>query len=297
MKLTRPGLDALRVGFNATFQEAFTAEPSYRDPIVERIASTTGENAYGWLADLPGMREWIGSRVVHGLAENEYRLPNRDFELTVSVQRNHIEDETLGTYTPRFRVMGRSTGRWLEELTWKALAAGFTSDCYDGQPFFDTAHPVIGENGDMELVANTDGGAGTAWYLMATKGIVKPLIEQTRKEPEFVARDNLDDDNVFFNKEFVYGTDARGNVGYGFWQMAWGSKQPLTPANYAKARAAILEMKGDHGRPLGIVPDTLVIPPSLESQANKIVKNALVDGGNTNEWAGTADVLMVPYLT
>ncbi len=31
------------------------------------------------------------------------------------------------------------------------------------------------------------------------------------------------DDNVFMKKQFLYGADSRGNAGFGFWQMAFGS--------------------------------------------------------------------------
>lgn len=296
MKLTRVSLDALRVGFETRFDQAFTQVPNLRDRVSELLTSTSGESLYGWLGELPGMREWIGPRVVHGLGEHDYRLRNRDFELTVAVERNHIEDDTLDTYGKRFEVMGRSAARWREDLVWDALAAGFTAEGYDGQPFFDTDHPVLDAEGRVTTYANTDGGAGPAWYLMATTGLVKPIILQERKAPEFVYRDDQKDDNVFFNKQFIYGVDARGAAGYSFPQLAWGSRQPLTDANYAKARTAIMNMKADYGRPLAIVPDLLVVPPTLESEARRVLKRETVDGGDTNVWKDTAEILVVPYL-
>ncbi len=78
--------------------------------------------------------------------------------------------------------------------------------------------------------------------------------------------------------------------------MAWGSKQTLDAASYEAARVAITSMKGDYGKPLGLVPDLIVVPPSLEGAANEIVQSRLVNGGETNKWAGTAQVLMSPWL-
>ena len=109
-------------------------------------------------------------------------------------------------------------------------------------------------------------------------------------------KDAPTDDNVFDRAEYVYGVDGRCNVGFGFWQLAYASKQTLDAAHYATARAALMGMKGDYGRPLGIRPTKLVVPPALEGAANKIVKSALTDGGATNEWAGTATVEVVPWL-
>ncbi|MBN8190503.1 Mu-like prophage major head subunit gpT family protein, partial [Salipiger thiooxidans] len=92
------------------------------------------------------------------------------------------------------------------------------------------------------------------------------------------------------------GADARFNSGFGFWQMAWGSKQTLNAANYATARAALSGMKGDYGRPLGLMPNLLVVPPSLESAGRKLLNSELGTGGETNEWKGTAQLLIVPWL-
>jgi hypothetical protein len=75
--------------------------------------------------------------------------------------------------------------------------------------------------------------------------------------------DNPDDANVFHKKQFLYGVDGRCNVGFGFWQFAFASKQALDVAHFAAAFAAIEGMKGDYGRALGIKPTHLVVPPSL----------------------------------
>lgn len=297
MKLTSETLDALRVGFKAIFNDAFKAEAGVADymKVAEVVTSTAGEEKYGWLGELPGMREWIGPRVVHGLAEHDYAIKNRDFELTVAVDRNHIVDDTLGTYGTRFKALGKAAARNPDQLVFNALKNGFTTECYDGQYFFDTDHPVINENGATVSVSNFGGGSGTAWYLLATNEIIKPIIFQERQKPEFVALDKATDQNVFSQKKFIYGVDSRCNVGYGFWQMAYASKQTLDATSYAAARAALSGMKGDHGQPLGIRPNLLVVPPSLETTALQIL-NAEQINGTSNIQRGTADVYVCPWL-
>lgn len=69
-----------------------------------------------------------------------------------------------------------------------------------------------------ELAANPE-----QWFLLCTKRPVKPFIFQNRRKPQLVAKDRPNDDNVFWEKEFVYGVDARCNAGYGLWQLAYGS--------------------------------------------------------------------------
>lgn len=296
MIINSANLDTLRVGFSTAYQGAFDKVPTMRDTVSEVITSVTGENIYGWMGELSGMREWLGPRVVKNLEEHDYRIKNRDWEETIAVKSNSIADDTFGMYTKRFDLMGRSAARHPEKLVWDALKNGFTENCYDGQFFFDTDHPVLDENGDPAIVANTDGGAGAPWFLLATNEVIKPIIFQEREKAKFVAQDDPTDARVFNNKEFVYGSDCRCAVGYGFWQMAWGSKQTLDAAHYETARTAIYGMKGDHGTPMAMTPNLLVVPPSLEGKARKLLNSENAAGGETNEWKGTAELLVVPWL-
>lgn len=288
-------LDAMRVGFKTTFTEAFKGVESQRDRIAEVVPSSTKEEKYGWLGELPGMREWIGPRVIHNFAEHSYAIKNRKFELTVGVDKDDIEDDNLGTYTPRFRVMGRSAARHPEELVFGALKDGFTSLCYDGQNFFDTDHPVLDADGNEVSVSNFGGGGGTPWFLLATKEVIKPLIFQERKAADFVYKDKPTDDNVFMEDKYYYGVSARYNVGYGFWQMAYASRQTLDETSFTAAFAALSSMKGDYGQPLGITPNLLVVPPTLSHIAKRLLHAEQIEGTD-NVLKGTAEVMVSSWL-
>ncbi|MHB2265816.1 Mu-like prophage major head subunit gpT family protein [Aliihoeflea sp. PC F10.4] len=296
MKITSPNLNALRVGFKTNFQGGLSQAVSQYALIATVVSSSTREERYGWLNKMPGVREWIGDRVVQNVSESDYAIKNRSFELTIGVDRDDIEDDTLGTYGPLFTEMGMSVAAFPEQLCFDLLKNGFSERCYDGQYFFDTDHPVLDAEGKTVSVSNTGGGSGTPWFLLCTGRAIKPIIYQVRKPFDFVSLDSPDDPNVFRKKEFQYGVDGRANAGYGFWQFAYGSRQPLTPETYEAARLAITSMKGDHGRPLGLVPDTLVVPPALEGSAKGILQSQLVNGGESNKWAGTAKLLMSPWL-
>ncbi|AUC54245.1 hypothetical protein CDO87_14140 [Sagittula sp. P11] len=296
MLVNAANLNDLRVGFSNAFSAGLDAAPSQWKRVATEVRSTQKEQKYGWLGKMPNVREWIGARLVQNLEQHDYAIKEKKLELTIGVDKDDVETDNLGIYGPMFTEMGRSSGAYPDTLIFSLLKAGFTTECYDGQNFFDTDHPVKDEDGNDTTVANTDGGAGTGWYLLDTSRALKPLILQKRKDFKFVAKDKVTDDNVFDMNEFVYGTDARMNAGFGFWQQAWGSRQTLNAANYAIARAAISGMKGDYGRPLGQIPNLLVVPPSLESAGRKIVNSENAAGGETNEWKGTAELLVVPWL-
>lgn len=298
MIVSSGNLRTLGTGFNAAFMRGLGEAPSQRALIASTVKSTNGREEYGWMGKLKGMREWLDDRVMNSISTYDYAIKNKDWEDTMGVDRNDIEDDNIGVYGTLFAEMGSAAGAHPDELIWAALKAGFNTNCYDGQFFFDTDHPVIDADGNTQSVSNTGGGAGAPWFLIDTKRTMhlKPIIFQERKPLTFVSKDKMDDDNVFFRKQFIYGVDARYNVGYGLWQYIYGSKQPLTAASYAAARAAMIDMKGEKGRPLGMLPDLLIVSGSNESAGLKILNNELDGAGGTNEWKGTAKLEVVSWL-
>lgn len=288
-------LRGIYVGFNTLFNRAFQTE----NPLYKQIAtispSTTDAETYAWLGDIPGMREWIGEREIQNLTASGYTIKNKDFELTVGVDRNAIEDDKIALYNPSMEMLGQSAAMHPDELIFKLLASGFTEKCYDGEAFFSDKHKVgkktvsnmthaplsleayivaratmmsltnakgralnlvpdtlvvppaleakardilvadyiNGTKNTMQgtakpLVAPQLAGHDTAWFLLCTSRPIKPTIWQQRKAPKFVSKTAETDDNVFMNKKFLYGVDSRGNAGFGFWQMAYGSDGTAT---------------------------------------------------------------------
>lgn len=296
--ITQKQLDDLRAGFISLFEGAYNAVKPDWDKVAMYVPSTTALNQYGWLGDVPGMRKWLGDRVVHGLKEHAFSIVNDDYELTIGVSRNHIEDDNLGVYTPRVKMIGDSAARKPDELVFPLIKNGFDSLCYDGQYFFDTDHPVLDEAGVAQSSSNIiSGGSGTPWALIDASRPVGAFIFQERKKPEFVSLDQPTDGNVFMRKEYIYGVDARCAAGYGLWQLACGSKNTLDETNLAAALANIKGRKGDYGRPLGLGTGKLIlaVAPDREYAARKLLQASQI-GGTDNVLQNSAELLVSPYL-
>ncbi len=298
MDVTTDNLNKLRVGFSGAMKRGLGQAAASWPRVATKVPSSTKEQRYGWMGKVPNVREWIGPRVIQNISESDYSIKERPWELTIGVDRDDIETDNLGIYAPLFEEMGLSTGAHPDQLVFALLVAGFATNCYDGQYFFDVDHPVLDVDGvTMLSVANTDGGAGNPWFLLDVSRAIKPIILQERRGfGDIVARDKVTDDNVFDLNEFRYGVDARYNVGYGFWQFAWGSKQALAAGTYKTARTSLMGMKGDHGRPLGVKPNLLVCGPSNEQAALELLNADRNAAGATNVYKGTAELLVVPWL-
>jgi len=291
MIINQAVLQGIYTSFSTIFKQAFAGASSMWEQVAMRAPSAGRSVDYKWLGDFPMMREWLGERVIKDLSGFNYEVVNKDFESTVEVDRNDIEDDQVGVYTPMVQGLGAAAKQHRDILVFGLLKDGFTTACYDGQYFFDTDHPVGGDS-----VSNSGGGSGDPWFLMDLSRPVKPLILQVRKEPQFVAMDRPDDENVFMRKHYRYGVDDRKNTGFGFWQMAYGSKDTLDGTNYAAARAAMMGFRNEEGVPLGIIPTHLVVPPTLEEAGKRLVEMQNDANGAGNPWYGTAKLLVVPWL-
>ncbi|MEW6378601.1 MAG: Mu-like prophage major head subunit gpT family protein [bacterium] len=277
---------------SALFNQAMEITQVYWPAFASLAPSTSKTQDYAWLGAFPMLREWLGDRVLQNLMLHGYSITNKDYEGTIEIDRNDILDDNIGVYKSPIQELGRSSKVHPDYLLAGLLAAGFTTICYDGQYFFDTDHPV-----GSSTVSNYGGGAGTAWYLFDTSRFIKPLIYQERQSPQFVAMDSITDENVFMRKKYRYGVDYRGNVGYGLWQLAYASKDTLDATNYAAARSAMMAFKNDNGVPLGIMPDLLVYPPSLDGNAREILLAERNQAGATNVYYNTAKPLCLPWLS
>lgn len=302
MIINGQSLRAIQAGFNAAFKSGFgSVEPTYSQ-IAMTINSTSALENYGWLKDMPGVREWIGQRVINNLSTETMQVVNRTWEHTFGVDRENIEDDRLGIYTPALQMQGETFARHPDELVWGLLRKGWETKGYDGQMFFDTDHVGYDENGKEISWANTDtqtppSPTAPLWFLLdLSRTYAKPLVFQLRKAPEFTAKTKSSDDNVFFEKEFLYGADARYAAAFGFYQFAWGSAQAPTAANYEIARAALMTQRRRDGSPMPTGRLTLVCGPSYERYARELLKAKLVVNGNDNVWLDTADLIVSPYL-
>ncbi|MGL5304972.1 MAG: Mu-like prophage major head subunit gpT family protein [Aeromonas veronii] len=268
------------------------------EKIATRIPSNGGKNTYDWLGRWPKLRKWAGAKVINNIKANGYSIENEDFEATVSVPRNDLEDGKGALYTSLMEQAGQSAKEFPDDLVFGLVNLAFTEKCYDGRPMIDDAHPVgngpttQSNKGTMPLSADSldaaDASLGYAranirqrkdaegkpmnftpnllmvgpqlentarnllvlekfkdgtpnpykgafellvsnliedpdqWFLMCTTKKLKPFIFQPRKDPEVIST-GLASPEVFNLGEYHFSVEARGNAGFGFWQMIFGS--------------------------------------------------------------------------
>ena len=302
MALVTPALlTALFTGFKTEFEQGKSEAMPQFNKIASVIKSTSASNTYGWLGKFPSLAKWIGDRNIQSMKSQAYTITNDDYESTVGVDRNDIEDDNLGVYSPIFKEMGNAAAIHPDEMIFPLLAAGFTTLCYDGQNYFDEEHPVYpNADGTGAAVSTANMAAdvdytGDAWYVLDTSKALKPLIFQQRKMPNLLAMTKMDDEAVFTRKEYRYGVDCRDAAGFGFWQLAFANKRALTPDNLWDSIEKMRSFTADGGRKLGIKPTMLVVPASMEKLATRMLEREL-DSNSSNELKGRVELLVADYL-
>lgn len=309
MLVSRSGasLSDIFTGFKTNFNKGFEGAKSTISTIAMEVPSTAGEENYAWLGNFPMIWEWVGDRIIQNLSAWKYTIKNKNFEMTVKVSGNEMEDDQYGLFSPLMLEMGREAAIHPDRMAYTMLKDGFTNLCYDGQNFFDADHPVEDADGVVATVSNMQAGTGPAWFMIDASRQMRPLVYQKRRPYRFVSLDKDSDANVFWQNEYIYGCDGRSNVGFGLWQLAFGSKADLTHENYEAARTAMASLTKDGGAKLGITPTHLVVPQELEGAARRVVKNGtrVITVGTaetpqdvviSNEWQDTADLLVSAYL-
>jgi phage major head subunit gpT-like protein len=144
MDINAANLEALRKTYNTLFQQGLAFVPPVDISFMTRdFPSSTAANFYAWMDQIPGFREWVGDRLFKNVRSGKFELINRDWEDSVSMSRNDIEDDQYGVYGPLVQMMGEMWTLKKYQLAIDVLLANGV--CFTGKAFFAENHPY-GDN-------------------------------------------------------------------------------------------------------------------------------------------------------
>ncbi len=135
---------------NSQFRSDYDA--AYSDPKIVSFVDRKAERIYtpgvetvvnGWLAETPIFQKVTiaGNRQMKRLASRAYVLRNEDYQLGYKMHKNDIKYDRIGIYSNHAKRSGREAKLVWDRILTAAQLAGHTTKCYDGQNFYDTAHP------------------------------------------------------------------------------------------------------------------------------------------------------------
>ena len=311
MDINIGSMNALTARINLAFNKYIPTVDSHYGKIAMTIPSSAGENVYPRIAELPGMREWIGQRVMHRIsAQERFTIVNRTYEQAFSIRREDLEDDQYGFLTPAVEQLAADAAKLPDRLVFGLLETGHKTLGIDGQYFFDEDHEGTDRTGRATAFSNilrpgTTESASPAWYLFNTQNPMKPMIFQTRRPFAITSRTQISDGVVFHRNEFEWGVDGRCAAGYGLHNFAFRSTAPLTAENLGKAISMMESQYRKDGQPYNSRPNILFAPTSLEGEARALLEKDFIPQlapdnrtyiTGSNPWSGTLDLCVCPYL-
>lgn len=140
---------ALTKGLRTLFmQKAIESAPPMLPVLATAAPSNSNQEDYGWLGDVPQVREWLNDRVIKGLSEAQYTLVNRKWESTIGFKAEDIEDDINGMFDKRISQLARRATNHPFSLLIQTIVDGVTAGLGEdltGQTFFNNAHTARGE--------------------------------------------------------------------------------------------------------------------------------------------------------
>lgn len=120
------------------FADALTARPGMWKDLATVVQSTQASEEYGWLSQVPVMREWIDERKVTALGEYGFALKNKKWESTIGFEREVLEDDQTGNVKVRILQMVEQAYGHYDKLIFELIADGEVGKSYDGAAFYGT---------------------------------------------------------------------------------------------------------------------------------------------------------------
>lgn len=226
--LTHALVEALQTDVSKIFKKGYGEGPDHSALLATVVQSNTLVQTYAWMKRVLQAREWLGPRQIQNLDTIATNLANKDFELTVGVDKNEIADDMLGMFTSVVEELARQMKyiptSAIIDLMIQGNVAGNVG--FDGQVFFSAAH-------DLDPAGNQSNVGSTA----------------------------------------------------------------LSATSWEATRATMQQYTGEDGRPMGINPNLIVVPPQLEGTAKALLTAERNANGSTNINKGEASYLVIPELT
>lgn len=143
-------------GLNTAFQQAYEVYKGPWDDAMMRVVSTGDSEHMGWLGDVPQMQEWKSELAPQGLNEFDYWIKNRRFGVSLLIKNDDLADDRYAQVVIRISSLAENALEYGSVLLRDLRTNGETALCYDGQPFFSTAH----QEGDSPAQSNLVAGTG-----------------------------------------------------------------------------------------------------------------------------------------
>lgn len=221
----------LRAGMRKEFFKVYNEEVIPEFKRVAMITESDGDQeTYPWMGSVSKMREWKDERIPKNLLEHHFEVINKDWEGSIAVDRNEIEDERYGQTKIKVQGLADEARRFMGEMIFSLLDQGNAAlgtgifngvniASYDGNPFFSALHSEGLSGTQTNIGAGVLNSANLRAAITAMNLILddqgkplypKPNLLIVNPSEQWVARELLS--SVYFPEATVAGSNMSNNV-------------------------------------------------------------------------------------
>jgi phage major head subunit gpT-like protein len=170
MGTTLAKLQAVARGITQSFDNGVRGVSNLCETICTSVQSNSSDEEYGWIGDVPGMKEFLGERQFDQLRAFNWNIRNKTFEQSIGFERHAVDDDRYGYFANVAQAAGVQAARHPDEYFIENLVLNAESSvCYDGQYFYDTDHDV-GDSGTQSNDLTYAAATGTSPTVAEFKG-------------------------------------------------------------------------------------------------------------------------------
>lgn len=159
-------LAGLFTNYRLIYEETFLAAmiEKYYPRVALEVQSETLTEVYNFFGSVPEPQQWKDTRAEQNIYPYNLTAAAIDWELTIAVDRNEIQDNRLNMTLPRIQQLGQAFPAFVEKKMITALVNGAVSgnNSYDGVTFYNSSH-VIGKAAAQSNLCTYTGGTLTAF--------------------------------------------------------------------------------------------------------------------------------------
>ncbi len=139
------------------------------------VGSNSASETYAGLQVPPVMRKWLSGRSPKELREDSITIVNDEYEASIIIPKRFMRRDKIGAIDPIIQGLAdRSVQHW-RSLIATLIVNAQSTNCYDGQYFFDTDHPI----GDTGSTQSNDISADISTYPVVKAGTTtNPSVEE-----------------------------------------------------------------------------------------------------------------------
>lgn len=145
---------ALNLSINELYKQMMTASsPAFNIADIATVFQVNnGTGNYGFLGDVPGLKEWTSTKTYGQMKKYDYKLINKEYYDAIAFGKRELRQSGLINLPQRVAQLAEAVMIFKKELILNALVSGDTLLAYDGVAFFSD---VSGLRVNDNLLAGT----------------------------------------------------------------------------------------------------------------------------------------------